>query len=131
MRTTLSQMVGSLALVFLPTTLALAGEGRTLHTPVPAITSQLQRLERVPATNSLQLAIGLPLRDWNALCKCMQVSPIRALCQQIKRCCPQFSLLSPSCCTNLLYRPHSIPSFRSRDSGPLLVRRSVQSPIRF
>src|SRR5580658_10132170 len=32
---------------------------------------------------------------------------------------------------NFLYRPYPIPSFRSRDSGPLLGRRSVQSPIKF
>ncbi len=31
----------------------------------------------------------------------------------------------------LLYRPHPIPSFRSRDPVSLPVKRSVQSPIRF
>jgi hypothetical protein len=40
-----------------------------------------------------------------------------ALCQQIKRCRPQFSLLRSFPGRNtLLYSPHSIPSFRSRDS---------------
>src|ERR1035441_4446390 len=62
----------------------------------------------------------------------MKGSPIRALCQQIKRSCPQFFFLEFFLGRhNLLYRPHPILSFRSHHSGPLPLQRSVQSPIRF
>jgi subtilase family serine protease len=44
-----------------------AAEKQTLHTTVPAAAARLQGFERLPATNRLRLAIGLPFRNQTAL----------------------------------------------------------------
>jgi hypothetical protein len=59
-------------------------------------------------------------------------SPIRACVNRQNASVLNFSSLSFSwAAKSLLYRPHSIPSFRSPDSARFLAKRCVQSPIRF
>ncbi len=67
MKFPLSQMATSLALFFLSAASISAAEWETLHTGVPEVVARLQRLELLPATNRLQLAIGLPLHNKGTL----------------------------------------------------------------
>ena len=66
MNSKLLQAGASLAFFFLIAGFA-AAEQHVLHTGVPEITGRLQRIARLPATNQLHLAIGLPLRNQGAL----------------------------------------------------------------
>ena len=61
MRKRLSYAAASLALLFLAAASATAAEPRTLHTHVPEVAARLRRIERLPATDRLRLAIGIPL----------------------------------------------------------------------
>ena len=59
-------------------------------------------------------------------------SPIRAEMSTDKMLLPSIFFIEPFLGRkNLVYRPHPIPSFRSRDSVSPRVKRSGQSPIRF
>jgi subtilase family serine protease len=57
------KIVAAFALLFSLTASVSAVERRILHTGVPEIAARLQRLGFLPATNRMQLAIGLPLHD--------------------------------------------------------------------
>jgi subtilase family serine protease len=50
----------------------LAGERHILRTQVPETVTHLQLLRRLPATNRLRLAIGLPLRNQDTLTNLLQ-----------------------------------------------------------
>ena len=60
-------MAGCAMLSLLNTTSALAAGTQVLHGHVPAVVAHLQSLGRFPDTNRLNLAIGLPLRNQEAL----------------------------------------------------------------
>ena len=51
------------ALLFGPIRSSLAADRQFLHGHVPPVVARLQPLGRLPGTNSLNLAIGLPLRN--------------------------------------------------------------------
>jgi subtilase family serine protease len=72
MRNELSQVVAGLALLLLTAASGRAAERVTLHTHVPTSAARLARLDRLPATNRLQLAISLPLRNQTALANLLQ-----------------------------------------------------------
>jgi subtilase family serine protease len=72
MKKTLSQTVASLALLVLSVASVSAADRRTLHTGAPEVAAGLQRLGPLPAENRLQMAIGLPLRNTNALHSLLQ-----------------------------------------------------------
>src|SRR5208282_3743212 len=61
-----------LALLCLSATSVPAAERQTLHPGVPEVVARLQRIELLPATNRLQLAIGLPLRNKDTLTNLLQ-----------------------------------------------------------
>jgi subtilase family serine protease len=67
MKRSLTRTFTRAALFFLSAACLAAAERRSLHTGVPGVTARLQMLARLPATNRLQLAIGLPLRDRSGL----------------------------------------------------------------
>src|SRR3974390_2751796 len=55
------------ALLFLLAVSAPAAERHSLHTGVPKVAAKLKRIELLPATNRIRLAIGLPLRNQSSL----------------------------------------------------------------
>jgi subtilase family serine protease len=67
MKFPLTQIATSVALFLLSAASISAQERKTLHTGVPEVVAQLQRLELLPATNRLRLAIGLPWRNQGTL----------------------------------------------------------------
>jgi subtilase family serine protease len=66
MTTKLLGTVGGIALVSLFTLPALAADRQSLRTQVPA-TAHFSMISRLPATNQLHFALGLPLRNQDAL----------------------------------------------------------------
>jgi len=62
-----SEIIASLALLLLLTAPTSAADRQTLHTGLPEVAARLQRLGRLPATNRMQLAIGLPWHDQTIL----------------------------------------------------------------
>jgi subtilase family serine protease len=67
MKCALARKAARLTLLFLCAAAASAAERQSLHTGVPQVAARLGRIERLPATNRLQLAIGLPLRNQGTL----------------------------------------------------------------
>jgi len=67
-----SKWVAGLALLFLCATPVLAADRRILHVQSSEAVPRLRMLERLPAANRLQLTIGLPLRNTNALATLFQ-----------------------------------------------------------
>ena len=62
MKKTLSQLAASLALLFLSVASLPAADRHVLHHRTHAAVANLTPLGRLPATNRLNLVIGLPLR---------------------------------------------------------------------
>jgi subtilase family serine protease len=72
MKDSRSQMAAALALLLFLASPALAADRKTLHTRAAEAVTQLRMQSRLPATSRMQLAIGLPLRNTNALATLFQ-----------------------------------------------------------
>ena len=62
----------TLVVLALPGTIVAAAERQVLHNNVPQTVAKLRPINRLPSSNRLNLAISLPLRDWEGLTNFLQ-----------------------------------------------------------